>query len=151
MGYWSRPNKFKVCNFIEIPIGKHRVKIIGVNVETFTKTKKKCYEVSFKVSGHHSILWHHIWFSPDNMERTNADFLAFFKAFEIENHSLRSYKKWIGKTGGVFIWHQHGPTNYLKEDEYEVMVRGYLDIKELDKLPPWSDTPIEPEEVPFIY
>lgn len=143
MGYWSKPNVFKVCNFIEIPMGKHRVKITGVSVERFTKTKKRCYEISLKVSGHPGMLWHHIWFSPDNMDRTNADFLAFFKAFQIENHSLRSYKKWVGKTGGVFVWHEHGPTKRLKQDEYEALVRCYLDVKELNKLPPWRDTTIE--------
>lgn len=150
MGYWSKPNVFKVNNFIEIPMGKHRVKIAGVNVERFTKTKKRCYEISLKVSGQPGMLWHHIWFLPDNMERTNADFLAFFKAFQIEDHNLRSYKKWVGKTGGVYVWHQHGPTKYLKEDESEVMVRSYLDVKELEKLPPWSDTPIEVEEEPAV-
>lgn len=37
MGYWSKPNAFKVHGFLEIPMGDHRVKIIGVNVERFIK------------------------------------------------------------------------------------------------------------------
>ena len=150
MGYWSKPNVFKVHNFIEIPIGQHRVKITDVSVERFTKTKKRCYEISLKVSGQPGILWHHIWFSPDDVERTDAEFLAFFKAFQIENHSLRSYKKWIGKTGGIYVLHQHGPTKYLKADEYEAVVHCYLDVEELEKLPPWSDTTIEVEEEPVV-
>ena len=56
MGYWSKPNVFKVHNFIEIPIGQHRVKITDVSVERFTKTKKRCYEISLKVSGQPGIL-----------------------------------------------------------------------------------------------
>lgn len=146
MGYWSKPNVFKVCNFIEIPMGKHRVKIIDVSVEKFTKSKKRCYEISLKVSGQPGMIWHHIWFSPDDLERTNTEFLAFFKAFQIENHSLRSYKKWIGKTGGIYVWHEHGPTKRLEYDEYEAIVRSYLNVEELEKLPSWSDVSAEIKE-----
>ena len=143
MGYWDKPNVFKVCDFIEIPMGKHRVRIIGVDVQPFNRSKKKCYEISLSVSGHPGMLWHHIWFLPDDPERTNADFLAFFNAFQIENHSLRSYRKWIGKMGGVYVWHEHGPTKRLKENEYEAKVRRYLDIEELDKLSPWGKSSAE--------
>ena len=143
MGYWDKPNVFKVCDFIEIPMGKHRVRITGVDVQPFPKSKKRCYEISLSVSGHPGMLWHHIWFLPDDPERTDAELLAFFNAFQIENHSLRSYKKWIGKTGGVYVWHEHGPTKRLKENEYEAMIRCYLDIEELDKLPPWGEASAE--------
>lgn len=139
MGYWSKPNVFKVQGFLEIPMGDHRVKITGVNVERFTKTKKRCYEISLKVSGYPGKIWHHIWWSPNVEDRSDLDFLAFFKAFQIEDHNLRSYKKWIGKEGGVYVWHEHGPSKRLKQDEYEMMVRCYLPIEKLEQLPPWSD------------
>lgn len=141
MGYWSKPNVFKVQGFLEIPMGDHRVKITGVNVERFTKTKKRCYEISLKVSGYPGKIWHHIWWSPNVEDRSDLDFLAFFKAFQIEDHNLRSYKKWIGKEGGVYVWHEHGPSKRLKQDEYEMMVRCYLPIEKLEQLPPWSDEP----------
>ena len=148
MGYWDKPNVFKIRNFIEIPVGKHRVKITNVSVENYPKSKKKCYEISLKVSRCPGKLWYHLWYSPDNMDRTNADFLAFFKGFQIEeeNSSLRRYKRWIGRMGAVYVWHEHGPTKRLKEDEYEAMVRCFLDTKELDALPPWSDVPVEKEK-----
>lgn len=148
MGYWEKPNRFKVCNFMEIPMGKHRVKITDVRVANYSKSKKKCFEISLKVSGHPGRLWYHLWYSPSNKDRTNADFYAFFKGFQIEeeNHSLRRYKRWIGKMGGVYVWHEHGPTKYLATGEYEAIVSHVLSIRERDALPPWSDTPVA--EVP---
>ena len=142
MGYWSKPNVFKVLGFLEIPMGYQRVKIAGVNVERCTKTKKRCYEISLKVSGYPGKIWHHIWWSPNEEDRSDLDFLAFFKAFQIEDHNLRNYKKWIGKEGGVYVWHEHGPSRRLKQDEYEMMVRCYLPIEKLEQLPPWSNRPI---------
>ncbi len=143
MGYWEKPNKFKVRNFMEIPMGNHRVKITDVRVENFTKTKKKCFELSLEVSGYPGRLWYHLWYSPSNKDRTNADFYAFFNGFQIEaeNRTLRRYKKWVGRTGAVSVWHEHGPTKYLAEDEYEAMVSHILSVKERDKLPLWSDIP----------
>ena len=149
MGYWARPNKFKVQNYIEIPMGAHRVQITDVQVESFSKSKQKCYEITLKVSGHPGRLWYHLWYSPDKPDQTNVNFLAFFKGFQIEeeNRVLRRYRKWIGKMGGVYVWHEHGPTKYLNEDEYEARVSHVLDIREYAKLPPWSDAPIEKEKI----
>lgn len=143
MGYWSKPNIFKVCNFLEIPEGKHRVQITDVSVDRYATSKKRCYELSLKVSGQPNKFWHHIWYSPNDMERTNAEFSAFFKAFQIEDESLRKYKKWIGKTGGICVRHEHGPNKRLKEDEHEARFCGYVDVDELEQLPMWSDTPVE--------
>ena len=148
MGYWEKPNKFKVCNFIEIPMGMHKVKIANISMQTFSKSKKKCFEITLEVSGHPGKLWYYLWYSPDNLDRTNANFEAFFNGFQIEeeNRNLRRYKRWIGKTGGVHVWHEHGPTKYLKEDEYEAIVTHVLNVRECDKLPPWSDVPLEKSE-----
>ncbi len=150
MGYWEKPNKFKVRNFMEVPMGNHRVRITNVKVENYSKSKKKCFEISLKVSGHAGKLWYHLWYSPDNKDRTNADFYTFFKGFQIEeeNRSLRRYKRWVGKMGGVYVWHEHGPTKYLAEDEYEAMVSHVLSIRERDELPPWRDTPTAKEDKP---
>ena len=147
MGYWDRPNVFKVCNFIEVPMGAHRVKITSVSVVNYRKSKKKCFEIALKVSRQPGRLWYHLWYSPDNKDRTNADFLAFFRGFQIEeeNRSLQRYKKWIGKTGAAYVWHEHGPTKRLEEGEYEAMISCFMDVRELDKLPPWSDVPVKKE------
>ena len=161
MGYWEKPNIFKMPNFIEIPMGKHRVSIANVTVENFSKSKKKCFEVTLKVSGYPGLLWYHLWYSPENMDRTNADFYAFFEGFQIEreNRTLRRYKRWIGKTGAAAVWHNHGPTKVLADDEYEALVTCFLNARDRAQLPPWSDVPVErkppkvttiaTEELPF--
>ena len=145
MGYWEKPNVFKMHDFMEIPMGKHRVRILDVNVEKYGKSKKKCFEVTLKVSGYPGLLWYHLWYSPDKVDRTNADFYAFFEAFQIEkdNRTLRRYKRWIGKTGAVYVWHEHGPSKHLAEDECEAVVRCFLSAREQAQLPPWSDVPAE--------
>ena len=147
IGYWDKPNVFKVCNFIEIPMGKHRVKITDINVVRYSKSKKRCYEIALKVSGQPGRLWYHLWYLPDNKDRTNVDFLAFFEGFQIEkeNRILRRYKRWIGKTGAAYVWHEHGPTKNLAEDEYEAMVSCFLNAREQAQLPPWSDVPVRKE------
>ena len=160
MGYWEKPNVFKTPNFMEIPMGKHRVRISNVSVENYSKSKKKCIEVTLKVSRYPGLLWYHLWYSPNNLDRTNADFRAFFEGFQIkkEDRTLRRYKRWIGKTGAVYVWHEHGPTKRLGEDEYEALVSCFLDAREQSQLPPWGDVPVErgmltttvvSEELPF--
>ena len=145
MGYWEKPNVFKMHDFMEIPMGKHRVRITNVSVENYSKSKKKCFEVTLKVSGYPGPLWYHLWYSPENKDRTNADFWAFFEGFQIEkdNRTLRRYKRWIGKTGAAYVWHEHGPSKRLAEDEYEAMVSCFLSVREQAQLPPWSDVPVE--------
>ena len=144
MGYWEKPNVFKMHDFMEIPMGKHRVRIVDVNVEKYGKSKKKCFEVTLKVSGYPGLLWYHIWYSPDNMDRTNADFYAFFEGFQIEqeNRTLKRHKRWIGKNGAAYVWHEHGPTKRLEEDECEALVSCFLSRREQANLPPWSDLPV---------
>lgn len=133
MGVWeSKPNVYKEHDFIEIPEGEHRVKICNVSVEKF-KNEKKCYEITFKVSGHHGKLWYYLWYNPEYMESSSKRFFSFFNSFHIENHDLSQYKSWIGKSGAVKVVH-----NQLS-DGYEAVVSYCLNDVKKDKLPPWSE------------
>lgn len=151
MGYWeSRPNIYKEHNFIEIPEGSHRVLITNVEVERFPTSKKKCYELTLKVSGQHGRLWYYLWYDPNDMTKTDKVFSSFYDSFQIPNRSTRSYRKWIGKMGAVYVEHHYGPSKRLEEDEYEAKVSCCLGISQQVNLPPWSDTSLEPPVSPQV-
>jgi len=152
MGYWeSRPNIYKEHNFIEIPEGSHRVLITNVEVERFPTSKKRCYEITLKVSGQHGRLWFYLWYDPNDMTKTEKVFSSFYNSFHIQSQSTRSYRKWIGKMGAVYVEHNYGPSQRLQEGEYEAKVSCCLDVRLQAKLPPWRDAPVEKEETPQVF
>jgi hypothetical protein len=103
MAWWkNQPNLYQHNGFIDIPEGNHRVRICKVEVERFNKGKK-CYEITLEVSGYHGKLWHHIWYDPEKVEECGKAFYPFFYSFEIEDHDLAHYKKWVGASGAVSV------------------------------------------------
>lgn len=152
MGYWeSRPNVYKEHNFIEIPEGSHRVLITNVEVERFPASKKRCYEITLKVSGHPGKLWYYLWYDSNDMLKTDKVFSSFYNSFQIQKRSTRSYKKWVGKMGAVYVEHNYGPFKHLQEGEYEAKVAYCLNTRQQMNLPPWSDEPVEKEVTPMVF
>ena len=148
MGYWkSRPNLYKEHGFIEIPEGSHRVLITNVEVERFSKSKKRCYEISLKVSGQHGRLWYYLWYDPNDMVKTDKVFSAFYDSFQIRNRNTRSYKKWIGSMGAVYVNHDYENQDKCEyEHEYAARVGFCINVRQQASLPPWSDAPAEKED-----
>lgn len=149
MGYWkSKPNCYNEHNFIEIPEGCHRVQIKNVRVERFN-SGKKCYELTLKVSGYHGLLWFYLWEDPENSYNNAEKIYQFFDSFQIEDHDLKNYKNWVGKTGAVSVAHYDGVINGVwgRWHEYEAMVTGCLSGKQRDRLPLWK----EPYAGPYKY
>ena len=158
MDYWkSQPNLHKEHNFIEIPEGSHRVRIINVDRQVFSTGKKRCYEITLKVSGQHGLLWYYLWYDPSDMLKTDKVFKSFYDSFQIKNRSTRSYKKWIGSMGAVYVNHDYEKHNKCEyEYEYAVKVGFCLSTRQQINLPPWSDVPIAEaprvvsDELPFF-
>lgn len=134
MGHKSiNPNTYTQCNFIEIPEGNHRVQICNVRIKT-TKDKK-CFEITLKVSGHHSKFWYFLWYNPERPDKTNRDFKLFFESFQIYDYDIKHYKDWIGKQGAVCVKHSFDKLNY------KAYVYYCLTGEQKDKLPPWREGP----------
>ena len=152
MDYWkSQPNLHKEHNFIEIPEGSHRVQITNVDRQVFSKSKKRCYEITLKVSGQHGLLWYYLWYDPNDMLRTDKKFSEFYDSFQIKNRSTRSYKKWIGSMGAVYVNHDYEKRDNCEyEYEYAVKVGFCLKPKQQVALPPWRDASVEQEEIPPV-
>ena len=137
MACWkNKPNTYIKWNFIEIPEGDHRVQICNVVVERFSKGKK-CFEITLKVSGHHGKIWHHIWYDPEKTVECGKSFYPFFYSFEIDDHDLKHYKKWIGKYGAIRVKH----IEY--SEGYEARIVSCLYGEQKDKLTPWSEGPTD--------
>ena len=101
-----------------------------------------------KVSGQHGRLWFYLWYDHNDMTKTEKVFSSFYNSFQIQSQSTRSYRKWIGKMGAVYVEHNYGPSQRLQEGEYEAKVSCCLDFRLQAKLPPWRDAPVEKEETP---
>ena len=148
MALWkNRPNTYKHQGFIDIPEGNHRVRICRVEVERFSK-KRKCFEITLEVSGYHGKLWHHIWYDPEKIVECGKSFYPFFYSFEIGDHDLAHYKKWVGANGAVSVDYYYGDDGF--EAKYIRCIYG----KQKDKLPPWKEAPYDfkpdfSKELPF--
>ena len=133
MAWWkNQPNTYIYKGFIDIPEGDHRVKICKVEVERFTK-KRKCFEITLEVSGYNGKLWHHIWYDPETIVECGKSFYPFFNSFEIEDHDLSHYKKWVGANGAVNVRYDYRGCEF--EAKYIRCIYG----KQKDRLPPWRD------------
>ena len=148
MALWRNyPNTYKHRGFIDIPEGDHRVRICRVEVERFAK-KKKCFEITLEVSGYHGKLWHHIWYDPEKAVECEKAFYPFFYSFEIADHDLAHYKKWVGASGAVNVKYEN--RGYEVEAKYIRCLYG----KQKDNLPSWKEAPYDVEleflkEFPF--
>ena len=132
MAWWqNHPNTYSYKGFIDIPEGDHRVRISNVEVERFSKGKK-CIEVSFEVSGYHGMLWHHLWYDPNNLDDYERAFVPFFNSFGLDNNISRC-KKWIGATGAIRVKHER--RGYEFEAKYIRCLYG----EQRDRLPPWEE------------
>ena len=135
MAWWkNQPNLYQHNGFIDIPEGNHRVRICKVEVERFSKGRK-CYEITLEVSGYHGKLWHHIWYDPDKIVEYEKTFYPFFYSFEIEDHDLAHYKKWVGASGAVSVRYDY--QDYGFEAKYIRCLYG----SQRDRLPQWIDAP----------
>ena len=134
MGYWSsNPNRFIYENFIEIPQGDHRVQVYAVDVEEF-ESGKKCFEITFKVSGYHGKLWYYLWFDPKDEKGNDKKITAFFNSFNIRDHNLAHYEGWIGKLGAVRVIHREDFC-----DKKEMCAIFCIYGARQKYLPPWRD------------
>lgn len=151
---WNvKPNTYKEHDFIEIPAGAHRVQITRVFREKF-KSGKTCYEITLKVSGYHGKLWCQLWDDPNNSASKNAqDIMQFFDSFQIEDHDLAGYKKWVGKSGAVYVNHHDKYEKDLFDYEYGAKVAYFLTGKQRDNLPAWKEGykgPYKDPETPVV-
>ena len=148
MALWlNHPNTYKHPGFINIPEGSHRVRICKVEVERHSN-KRKCFEITLEVSGFHGKLWYHLWYDPEKIDQCRKKFYQFFYSFEIEDHDISNYKKWIGAYGAVSVCYEY------REHEFEAKYLTFLCGKQKKELPSWKEaTPdILPklfQEVPF--
>lgn len=148
MALWkNHPNTYKHRGFIDIPEGNHRVRICRVEVERFSR-KRKCFEVTFEVSGYPGKLWHHLWYDPEKIVECEKSFYPFFRSFEIADSDLAKYKKWVGAGGAINIVYDH------RMGEVEARSIRCIYGKHKDNLPPWRDVPNYEEweffkELPF--
>lgn len=133
MGYWAKPNRFTYENFIEIPEGDHRVQISNVGVEEFNEGKK-CFEIAFKVSGHHGKLWFYLWFDPNDKVKNAKKFKSFFNSFGIRDYNLTHYNDWIGKFGAVRVRHDQADCTCEREARVIFCIAGMRQMY----LPPWG-------------
>ena len=147
MGYFDiHPNTCKSINFIIVPEGEHRVQIKKVRLKRY-RNERKCFEITFKVSRCQSLLWHYLWFNPEYNSDPARAFKKFFDAFDIQDKDLANYKDWIGKQGAVNVRYVPADkeADWNDEDSWEKFITKityFLDRKQCDKLPPWSDVPV---------
>lgn len=135
MPLWkNQPNTYRYIGFIDIPEGDHRVRICRVDVERFSK-KRKCFEITFEVSGYPGKLWYHMWYDPERNIEYERVFFPFFDSFGIEDHDVLHYKKWVGANGAVNVRYEY------RGCEFEAKHLRCLHGSRKDKLPPWRDAP----------
>ena len=148
MGVWcSKPNAHTVHNFIEIPDGDRRVIINNVSVERFSKGKK-CFEITLRVSGYHGKLWYYLWYNPERIDQSLKNLSCFFDSFQIEDHDLKNYKKWIGNSGAVKVVSEVEPEKSIYNYKYSTKVSYCLTGEARDRLPEWREAPDEIYEEP---
>ena len=140
------PNAYKEHNFIEIPEGDHRVQISKVTSKKYSNGKR-CFEITYKVSGYHGKLWHYLWYIPEDFTRCEKRFFSFFNSFQIEDHDMDNYKNWVGKTGAVRVTHEDNSADLHQDYEYLGKVIFCLYGKQRDVLPPWHEAPENPWEL----
>jgi hypothetical protein len=146
MALWrNQPNTYRHSGFIDIPEGEHRVRICRVEVERFSGNRK-CFEITLEVSGYHGKLWYHLWYDPEKITECEKRFYPFFYSFDLEDHDLSHYKKWVGLSGAVSVSYDYH--DYGCEAKYIYCIYG----TKKDRLPPWKDAPYDVElfkEMPF--
>jgi len=105
MAWWqNHPNTYSYKGFIDIPEGDHRVRISNVEVERFSKGKK-CIEVSFEVSGYHGMLWHHLWYDPNNLDDYERAFVPFRARYLLSRpHGRHTYLLQARKRGIAVLY-----------------------------------------------
>ena len=151
---WNvKPNTYKEYDFIEIPVGAHRVQITRVFREKF-KSGKTCYEITLKVSGYHGKLWCQLWDDPnDSISKNTQEIIQFFESFQIENRDLAEYKNWVGKSGAVYVNHYDKYEKDMFDYKYCSKVAYYLTGRQRDNLPAWQDGykgPYKDPEIPIV-
>ena len=133
MALWkNRPNTYKHSGFIDIPEGDHRVRICRVEVERFSR-KRKCFEITLEVSGYHGKLWHHLWYDPEQIVECGKYLYPFFDSFDIADHDISHYKKWVGATGAINVGYDRRGCEL--EAKYIYCLYG----NRKDILPPWRE------------
>ena len=137
MALWkNHPNTYRYNGFIDIPEGDHRVRICRVDVERFSN-KKKCFEITFEVSGYRGKLWYHLWYDPEKSVEFRRRFYPFFYSFGINDYDVTNYKKWVGANGAIKVQYEE------REHEFEAKYLQCIYGRSKDNLPPWRDAPEE--------
>ena len=137
MAFWlNKPNTYKYRGFIDIPEGRHRVRICKVEVEEL-KYNRKCFKITMEVSGYHGKLWHHLWYDPSMKSDLTKRVYPFLNSFEIDDPDLSHYENWIGADGAVIVRYKYreraADANYLQ----------FLSGEQKNMLPPWKDVTLD--------
>ena len=135
---WNFQREESEPNYETVPVGKNRLRIKSAEMAV-SKNGNDMLALQFDVSGCTAIQFHYITFLNDKPEITNNMLTSFFDSFGIEETDF-NVAAYVGKVGG----------GQIKQDGEYTKVHYFLNKKDQEKLPDWSEEPvnlIEFEEV----
>ena len=109
---YHNPNDYTRLGLLAIPRDWHRVKITNVIKKSYGHNVI-AYEITFKVSNCHGLLWYNLTLDPKDRPKSNRRLGSFFESFNITDTNLSHYKNWIGHLGVVEVKHTVDPETKL--------------------------------------
>lgn len=109
---YHNPNDYTRLGMLAIPRNWHRVKITNVIKKSYGRDVI-AYEITFKVSNCHGLLWYNLTLDPKDRLKSNRRLGSFFESFKITDTDLSHYKSWIGHLGVVEVKHTVDPETKL--------------------------------------
>ncbi len=110
---YHNPNEYTGLGLLAVPGGWHRVKITNVIKKSYGSSGVIAYEITFKVSNCHGLLWYNLTLDPKDRPKSNRRLGSFFESFNITDTDLSHYKSWIGHLGVVEVKFVEDPETKL--------------------------------------
>lgn len=139
---YHNPNEYTGLGLLAVPGGWHRVKITNVIKKSYGSSGVIAYEITFKVSNCHGLLWYNLTLDPKDRLKSNKRLGSFFESFNITDTDLSHYKSWIGHLGVVEVKFVEDPeTKLLRSFVYYCVPcnRSYYLVPFQDITKPISD------------
>lgn len=121
--------------FEQVPVGKHRIRILGVELTQSKSSGNDMLAFQFEVSGMNNILYYYIPFLNENEERrkiTNRMLTNFYDSFKDIPEGSTDLISWVGKVGACVV-------KVDKNDEDRTRLSYFIEAEKQGDLPPWKE------------